>query len=737
MLQNSPAADVRFQCGSVRFSGEPRVEINHRTYSLAETIPGILTKLSQTVPADDPAALELTLEVTNTGSEPIWLDRITLFHTDDLVIGDKPSGDWLFYRQGRHKNDLPAITRLGDRGACFEDAKSSVLENGMGTEDSDSRPLLISDSMTLVTGGPQSTDQLLITFETGARHLVETRLELSKDHSFVSFEAADLPDRLLAPGETCCSEVLRIAAPADELAAIDAFAARKAALYHARKAAHIPSVYCTWYYYGLTVDEKDVYENLQAIKDRHLPFEVYQIDEGWETVLGDWRPNPGFPSGMKKIADDIRAAGMIPGIWTSPFIAGEDTPVAAEHPDWFLKFPDGLPCLFNMNSRVYWVLDITHPDAVAWAADLYRELREMGYMYHKLDFTRAAVIYPGAVRHNPYISPAQAYREAVAALREQMGEDAYFLMCGGLYDPILGLVDAQRTGSDVKSMWSVNIGKNGKTVPFTVKQNLLRYYFRDFWDADPDALMLRRRTEPDKGGVLSLGLLTDREARTSTLNMFLGCGLCCDTEKLIEIEDDRLSLLRHVMPVVPGICHPRDLFTGSRYPGLIDLDYGTYHLVAIINWSDTEDISGDIVPDAALLGNYCTSGESYTVASFFDGVIREHVPAGSRCEMPSIPPHGAALYKVCRDTDAPVVLTSTGHFAFGAELADLSVCDDKLHFELQYDFSYPIRYGIRLPQGYHPASLPAGMVMNRDLLEVQIPGAGHYDITVPLAKDPV
>ena len=178
---------------------------------------------------------------------------------------------------------------------------------------------------------------------------------------------------------------------------------------------------------------------------------------------------------------------MVPGIWTSPFIAHETAPVTQEHPDWFLKDPDGRWILFPMNDTVYRVMDITVPEAVEWAAGLYTDLRAMGYRYHKLDFTRAAILYPHAVRHNPTVPMARAYRDAIAAIRREMGEDSYFLMCGGLYDPLIGLVDAQRTGSDVKSMWSVTAGLSPKTIPYTSKQNLLRYYLSTFWDADPDA----------------------------------------------------------------------------------------------------------------------------------------------------------------------------------------------------------------------------------------------------------
>ncbi len=700
---------------------------------------------TQPVSGGSPDDLEVSLIIRNTGSEPLQLDEIILFHTEDSLLGDVPSSDWYIYRQGRHKNDLPAIARLSDSGPVFEDLRTTLQENGLGADNIASR--IESDTMTLLSDGARRN--LLLTYETSEDMLVETRLLLSENQEYRLCESVCLPQIRLDPGAEITSEVLRISFPEDPWAAIDAWAARKAARLHARKTASIPSVFCTWYYYGLTVSEEDVLENLQACVDRSLPFDVFQIDEGWECILGDWRPNAKFPDGMAYLAHRIQEAGMVPGIWTSPFIAHETAPVTQEHPDWFLKDPDGRWILFPMNDTVYRVMDITVPEAVEWAAGLYTDLRAMGYRYHKLDFTRAAILYPHAVRHNPTVPMARAYRDAIAAIRREMGEDSYFLMCGGLYDPLIGLVDAQRTGSDVKSMWSVTAGLSPKTIPYTSKQNLLRYYLSTFWDADPDALMLRRRTEPDKGDLLSLGLLTDDEAMTNVMAMFLGCGLCCDTEKLIETDADRLFLLRHVMPVYAGTAHPRYLFDGERYPKVVDIAYPDYHLVALLNWSDTEELPASLRLDGALLGPYADMHASFTVSSFFDGTWKASVPAGGVCDFGTIRPHACGLYKIQPTDNAPAVITSDAHFSMGKELADLSIKDNSLHFAIDWKYETPAHYGIRIPTFLKPAAvseLPAGLasaglasaalqpaVLQDDgLLQFVVPGKGSWDYTIPL-----
>ncbi len=676
--------------------------------------------------------IELELAFHNTSAISLRVERLVLLHTEDLRLGDLPSTEWFFFRQGRMKNELPAVCRLGDQGECFQDACTSLRESGDGTEALSKKPTLISDSMTLINGG----NSLLLTFETGDRLFTETILELTASHDFHSLECACPVYAEVLPGQTLVSERLRVSVVSDPQKAIDAYAHRKAERYHARKSRHVPSVYCTWYYYGLTVSEADVLENLAAIQERQIPFEVFQVDEGWEQCLGDWQSNARFPSGMQEIAHKIQEAGMIPGIWTSPFIAHENAPITSLHPEWFLHHMDGSWCLFPMNGTVYRVLDITRPAAVEWAAALYTQLREWGYRYHKLDFTRAAILYEDAPRFRPDLPLVQAYRQAVLRIREEIGQDAYFLMCGGLYDPLIGIVDAQRTGSDVLSMWSAKVGSGGgKTAPFTMKQNLLRYWMHPFWDADPDALMIRRQNTPFRNLNLSLGLLNDDEARTSVLNQFMGGGLACSTEPMRQIEDDRLWMLRHVLPVYPGIPHPRDFLSGSRYPACVDLTYPGYHMVCLINWSDTDAIPCTLRLNYDLLGDFVHVSETYTVCDFWHQSYQEHVPRDTEITLGVIPPHGTALLKILPQHAAPAVLTSTGHFSMGAEFSCLTIEEETLILDMDWKFPCSVRYGIRLPQGYHPVSLPAGTNTFGNLLEIYLERLGHYHFQIPLKRN--
>ncbi len=691
---------------------------------------------------EDSSSFRLRLSFQNKTQRPIRLLRLSPFVIEDresLEI-DGENGRLQLYRQGRHKNDLPSVCLLSLHDESYEDAQRGLSETGTTPDGAEEKPShrFVSDQLTVLRGA--SGHYLFLGFLTGADQLVETTVETGGEDRFSRLEAACIFNCLIEPGETAVSQWLRVERRDEHIRSvfetIRRFAAGKARLYRARVQKPAPSVYCTWYYYGLTVSYRDVTENLNLLREQKIPFDVFQIDEGWERVLGDWEPNSRFPLPMSQVAEEIREAGFLPGLWTSPFIAHETAPVSIQHPEWLLRHPDGTFCRFPMNGTTYYVLDITHPQVLEWVRMLYVTLRRWGYVYHKLDFTRAPVIQTDALFYNPGIPLAKAYRTAIQAVRDGIGEDAYLLICGGLYDPVIGLADGQRTGSDTLSMWSRTLRSGGRTAPFTIKQNLLRYWMNRWWNNDPDALMVRRQEEPFRGLALSCGLLTDVEARTSALNQYIGGGIVCSTEPMAKIDKDRLMLLSLVMPVVPVEPVPRDLFDGGRYPAVVDVSVTKkgWHTVALINWSDTETIPCALSLNTQYLGDFAAVGKTYTLCEYDSGQVVEDVQYGDTVVMGrEIPPHGCALLKVMvQDLTRPQIIRSTGHFSFGGEAECFRCKKGRIVFRVSWKFDRPVSYTVRLPQDFAPKSgkLPRYVSYHRPSgsITIELPGRGDYKI---------
>ena len=104
--------------------------------------------------------------------------------------------------------------------------------------------------------------------------------------------------------------------------------------------------YTSWYNYFQKIDEKIILRDLEGISKVSDSVNIFQIDDGYETFVGDWLdPSEKFPRGMKFIADAIHEKGFLAGIWLAPFNVQRVSRTANEHPDWLIKDAAGKPIL--------------------------------------------------------------------------------------------------------------------------------------------------------------------------------------------------------------------------------------------------------------------------------------------------------------------------------------------------------------------------------------------------------
>lgn len=210
-----------------------------------------------------------------------------------------------------------------------------------------------------------------------------------------------------------------------------------------------PRVWCSWYSLYTVIDEEVLYKTFDELGD--MPFDVLQVDDGWQVAIGDWDVNGKFPSGMKALAEKIKSTGRRAGLWLAPLIAVQSSKLFKEHADWFLRNEKGrlVSAGFNWGEQLY-ALDTTHPDVISWLVALMKQVRAWGFDYLKLDF-----LYAGALQGKRYndVPREAAYRESLKLMREAMGADAFFLTCGTPIIPALGLCDAIRVGPDVSHAW--------------------------------------------------------------------------------------------------------------------------------------------------------------------------------------------------------------------------------------------------------------------------------------------
>lgn len=278
-----------------------------------------------------------------------------------------------------------------------------------------------------------------------------------------------------------------------------------------------PRVWCSWYSLYKWINERVLLKTLHGIGD--LPFDVFQIDDGWQLAYGDWIPNQKFPSGMQALADKIKVTGHTAGLWLAPFMVASNSQAAREHPNWILRRESGQPVPAGITwGNTSLALDVSHPAVLEWLDDLIRRVRGWGYDYLKLDF-----LYLGAVpgKRHKNVPREEAYRHALQVMREAAG-DAYLLACGAPIIPSLGLCDGIRVGPDVAPYWlnrpmSVWLNNpNDPAVQNGIRTSLHRLWLKPLVHVDPDVVYFRSRfntlTPEERQLLQDLGTITGFKA---------------------------------------------------------------------------------------------------------------------------------------------------------------------------------------------------------------------------------
>lgn len=249
--------------------------------------------------------------------------------------------------------------------------------------------------------------------------------------------------------------------------------------------------YTTWYNYYGNVDENIVKRDLKALSALPEKVDIFQIDDGYQRCIGEWLHNDEkkFPSGMKKLADEIHNNDMLAGLWLAPFAATKNSFIYKEHKDWLVHYDNGKLYPAGANWGGFYAIDFYNKDAAKYIRKVFDTiLNDWGYDMVKLDFLYAACIVP---MHNK--SRGQIMCEAMDFIRDCVG-DKLILGCGVPLMPSFGKVDFCRVGADVALEWKHNpYGiREDVSTPNTINCSIFRRGLngRAFMN-DPDVFLLR------------------------------------------------------------------------------------------------------------------------------------------------------------------------------------------------------------------------------------------------------
>jgi alpha-galactosidase len=435
-------------------------------------------------------------QARNRGDEPVRLDSAWF----QIATGLDPAAPARFFKHGYQSWSASGAAATGGRDHPRDGALYLIRLNHQSEVERppESPEAATSELFTVVESA--ASDQRVLAGFIGAAGAFSTLTVPAPDR----IVARVLLDGVtLAPGAAREIEPLYFTRSHRSAAALAArWAAKLGAAMQARTDAPFQRGWCSWYHYFHAITEDAVRENLRALAAmrREFPIEVVQLDDGFQSALGDWdTTNSKFSSGLGRIADEIRHAGFAAGIWTAPFLAARDSRVMRDHPQWFIRHESGGPLRAGYNTNwtagpdaFAYALDATHAEFREHLERLFRRLvSEFGYSYLKLDFLYAAAA--EGIRHDSNLTRAETLRSGLEAIRRGAGERAFILGCGCPLGPAVGIVDGMRIGPDVSPYWG-GAGVGDPSTVHALDAIIARSFMhRRLWLNDPDCLMLRAR----------------------------------------------------------------------------------------------------------------------------------------------------------------------------------------------------------------------------------------------------
>lgn len=248
--------------------------------------------------------------------------------------------------------------------------------------------------------------------------------------------------------------------------------------------------YTSWYNHYQNIDSQIVNSCLDSLDSR---FNLFQIDDGYETFVGDWLDidKKKFPSGLNDLVEKAHKKNLLAGIWLAPFVAETKSNLFNEHPDYFVKDNSGNPIRCGGNWSGFYALDLKQEVVRNYIKKCLEFYMDMGFDFFKLDF-----LYALGVKDFDSTTRAERTIEGYRFLREVL-KDKLILGCGAALTPAYGLFDYMRIGPDVSLKFDdVFYMKFMHRERISTKVTLRNTIYRSVFDNklfknDPDVFLLR------------------------------------------------------------------------------------------------------------------------------------------------------------------------------------------------------------------------------------------------------
>jgi len=454
----------------------------------------------------------------------------------------------------------------------------------------------------------------------------------------------------------------------------------------ARRATPITG-WSSWYFYFEKINLEKFEENLKSAKKLNPKIELFQLDDGYQSAVGDWLDwNEKFPIKPEALVEEIHQEGYKAGIWLAPFLATSASKLFERHPEWFLRNERGelVLAMFNPSWKglFAYALDTTHPEFQKWLKELVEKLvKEYGFDFLKLDFIYS-VLLPGK-RYDPKITGAQALRKGLEIIRETAGDNCYILGCGAPLGPSIGLVDGMRVSQDTARRWSnlldwffgLNITPGFRNC---LKNNLARSLTANrLWALDPDCLILSQEKK-----------LTKEEIQSQLVIFYLLAGQVLLSEEITKLDEEQLRWFSFCLPVAQAPAEPIDLFD-REFPEELFLSGEGNSLLGLFNWRDEPK------PVRLNLARYGLKGR-YHLFEFWSKEYLGEVE--DKIELGKIMPHSVKYFSLTPVSDQPGIIGLDFHLGMGTQGAKLNAQAGKYILALSLSGKRRGKVWLKLPK---------------------------------------
>ncbi len=252
----------------------------------------------------------------------------------------------------------------------------------------------------------------------------------------------------------------------------------------------------SWYHFYTDINPTKISKALQSVAASEHPFEVFQLDDGYQAAIGDWLvEKPAFQGQMPQIAQQIETAGLRPGLWLAPMVVEEKAQIAQKNPDWLLQNSKGKPIRVGYNplwGGWYYALNFYDQGVQNYLTQVFQTVtRKWGYQFLKLDFLFAACIAPPAHK-----TRAQVMSEVLDFIR-RLCPDTQLLGCGVPLASAAGRMEYCRIGPDIHLDWDHKLlrffrKRERVSTDFALQTILGRWWLDGLWFGnDPDVFIMR------------------------------------------------------------------------------------------------------------------------------------------------------------------------------------------------------------------------------------------------------